>query len=626
MPTSPQSTTFYQGSPREINTATIISRWQDVDELNGRASNVAQAVSDNVHVHQFGISPLRSGLYRIDHLDGMLHGVPIIIKSTQENRKSFEIVLYVRPPAPRLQVSPLSLGLDGIIAGERQWIGFKIVSARDTMHEALLTINWPALKFHFHDAIIGQRSESYGSAQELEAMNAHTYAERTTLLPLLVTTAFQDLYSSKIEILRPISEGIGAGDPGSYTFQLPSACSNGGISWWMIDVGQHKSSLEEVRIAAPGMRVANGEASIEVLRESNHPKASISDVPVSFQYTGVCNRSISMTLQVPIHLPFQVRTSAYELQSGAFVVLFRFKSNTEREIQINKIDLKCQPGFVVEENVVEHLNVLPCTLGPYATFNAAFRVILKERVLKNNRAMAQAMVHRTGKLEPSIFLIEYQVHRKVDLLSSFALDSNVTQDGRHILTSFDDGDIARSGPTDGHLRQMIEEHKVLEESANGELLPDIPSRDSNIYDITERNDFQFVHPLALQLSSVNSDSYSNFVSIRMLGPFSVAIGSPVTLCWQLERVGMVDPAIIENQNSISFDIFVDQNNWNPGGKISGRIPLGHDPGSIATVELAVTPNSFGTVEAPKIRLHDVYYQEVYEVGANSNYILVKSNN
>jgi len=132
------------------------------------------------------------------------------------------------------------------------------------------------------------------------------------------------------------------------------------------------------------------------------------------------------------------------------------------------------------------------------------------------------------------------------------------------------------------------------------------------------------HPIALQLSSIATDASAKneFVSLRMLGPFTAIIGCPVTLCWQLERVGgSVDPdgddgdeddgdgGGEQEATGISYEVRADASVWSRGSRAQGIVSLGHRNGSVATVEMAWTPTTIGSLAMPTLRLHDVYYQD-----------------
>jgi hypothetical protein len=122
--------------------------------------------------------------------------------------------------------------------------------------------------------------------------------------------------------------------------------------------------------------------------------------------------------------------------------------------------------------------------------------------------------------------------------------------------------------------------------------------------------YRHEHSIALQLSSISTDSSANneYVSLRMLGPFSATIGCPVTLVWQLERVGGPDePTRGGRPTGISYEVRADAACWAKSSRSQGTVALGRPSGSMATVELAWTPTTIGAVPVPTLRLHDVYY-------------------
>ena len=194
------------------------------------------------------------------------------------------------------------------------------------------------------------------------------------------------------------------------------------------------------------------------------------------------------------------------------------------------------------------------------------------------RAVAQATVYRTGKQAPSVALISYTVVP---------------------------GDETTSGMPRYAAPQIAEVAPQATQS------------------------YVHQHPIALQLSSIATDASAKneFVSLRMLGPFTAIIGCPVTLCWQLERVGGSvdrdggdgdedegsggngDGGGEHEATGISYEVRADASVWSRGSRAQGIVSLGHRNGSVATVEMAWTPTTIGSLAMPTLRLHDVYYQD-----------------
>lgn len=54
--------------------------------------------------------------------------------------------------------------------------------------------------------------------------------------------------------------------------------------------------------------------------------------------------------------------------------------------------------------------------------------------------------------------------------------------------------------------------------------------------------------------------------------------------------------------------------WRPLGWRQGGVTLAGHPGAVATVEATWVPLAAGTLPVPALRLNDVAYQEVFDVG------------
>lgn len=54
--------------------------------------------------------------------------------------------------------------------------------------------------------------------------------------------------------------------------------------------------------------------------------------------------------------------------------------------------------------------------------------------------------------------------------------------------------------------------------------------------------------------------------------------------------------------------------WRPLGWRQGGVTLAGHPGAVATVEATWVPLASGTLPVPALRLSDVAYQEVFDVG------------
>lgn len=299
---------------------------------------------------------------------------------------------------------------------------------------------------------------------------------------------------------------------------------------------------------------------------------------------------------------------ANELSNGEILVLVCIQSTTGRNVQINNIDLQCQPGFQLHGSALHDLGILPLSIGPYSHCNAVFEISLTPDFKSQSRPTLQAMTQRTGKLDPSELLVEYSVLKEDMNSTALPLIALENRAGPHSTRTFAGEDKDVRAP-------VLSEYQQLLEKERDDAFTDDAFK-------VETRDNVFTHSFSLQLSSLGTESHCAFVSIRMLGPFSVTIGNPISLCWQLERVGNIDADNSHSSSVLSFDVMGDKNVWSPG-KISGRVRLGLQNGAVATVESTWVPSVLGTVVAPSLRLHDVHSQDVHEIGTHSNLIIVR---
>ena len=122
------------------------------------------------------------------------------------------------------------------------------------------------------------------------------------------------------------------------------------------------------------------------------------------------------------------------------------------------------------------------------------------------------------------------------------------------------------------------------------------------------------------------------VLVQLLGPFSAVAGQPTSLCWRLERAGTPeDPAAAAaaavaaatEPSRLRFEIVAEGDSWRPLGRRAGAVVLEAHDGALATIEATWVPVAGGALPVPTLRLHDVAYQETFDVGSGgANYVMV----
>lgn len=360
--------------------------------------------------------------------------------------------------------------------------------------------------------------------------------------------------------------------------------------WWRARVDKLLDGPpEDVRVSCgwspkPGM----GGAGARTPFQASHPNSKANQhqqnivpmrshhLPVSVLFEGEeqrCSRVASASALVAIDLPFLLRTDAKEIRKGVILLTIHISSTSpDRTVAIHGVELRPQQGFSVARpgpsmereartSVNDENRAQGDILGPTSSMCASFLLNLDESLLEN-RAVAHATVYRTGKLAPSIAMISYSLVVDADPITSTA--------------PAPDPSLSLSAPTVASSLDV----------------------------------YRHEHSIALQLSSISTDSSSKneFVSVRMLGPFSAIIGCPATLCWQLERVGGPNkPSDVERPSGISYEVHADAACWSKSSRSQGTVALGRQNGSMATLEMAWTPTVIGAVPVPTLRLHDVYY-------------------
>lgn len=360
--------------------------------------------------------------------------------------------------------------------------------------------------------------------------------------------------------------------------------------WWRARVDKSLDTPpEEVRVSCgwspnPGM----GGAGVRTAFQPSHLNSKANQqhqniIPMRFHHLPVsvlfeseeqhCSRVASASALVAIDLPFLLRTDAREVRKGVILMTIQISSTSpDRTVAIHGVELRPQQGFSVSRfGSGQDTGGHPDTrgrevpqdeiIGPTSSMCASFLLSLDQSLLEN-RAVAQATVYRTGKLAPSVASIAYSVVVDSDPVTSTAPCRD----------------------------------------------PSLPLSASNAPSPSET--YMHEHLIALQLSSISTDSLANneYISLRMLGPFSATIGCPVTLCWQLERVGGPEESTRNGRLiGISYEVREDAACWSKSSRSQGSVALGKRNGSIATVEMAWTPTTIGPVPVPTLRLHDVYY-------------------
>jgi len=570
----------------------IISHWQDIDEVKGTCTTDGCVdIQPGKNELEFYVNPIRSGLYKIKHIQSRVNGVNVQILpvSNDDGCAGQRILLSVEPPAPRICVKAITTGNTALISGENQWLGVEISVPRETVSEAHVSIEWP--------------SRDNGSLDK--SKNGSMEADHI-IRPLHSQAMIKSLLVDCDTMFAPAetnSDIIGSGPLSMYSLRLDNASKLHAAIWWRVNVKQTDSVVEDVRIYSYQKNRLRNTSPTKVQtalpRRQTKQVLTAVEMPISLHYSDHCSRVASASANIYIDQPFQIQTDAFEIRKGVIMVSLKITSSMERQVQIKSASLQCQKGFQLEGDHKGASNIVPCTLDPLSSLYISFMLRLEDDLLEN-RAVAQAMVYRTGKLLPSIASIEYCIDEDVDdgsMLETYIMDDNHNLEGSSALYSVYDRSL---GPSQNDYRHLL---------STGGL------------DEAEEK-YVYHHKIALQLSSIDKDAYNVFVSIRMLGPFTANIGCPTTLCWQLERVGSGSHS--KDFSAISYEILADKNCWSKGSGGQGRILLGLQNGSVATIETQWTPTSLGTLEVPTLNLHDVYYQEVRETGVKKNLIIVKS--
>jgi len=146
----------------------------------------------------------------------------------------------------------------------------------------------------------------------------------------------------------------------------------------------------------------------------------------------------------------------------------------------------------------------------------------------------------------------------------------------------------------------------------------------------------FSHACALELPTLDADLPDAVVLVRLLGPFTAIAGQPVSMYWRLERAGL--PEMMDGNTDrlapttagledgepsrLHFEVVSEGDSWQPMGRRSGAVTLDAYDGALATVEVTLIPLAGGTLPVPSLRLINIPYQELFDVGTGGNYVVV----
>jgi hypothetical protein len=307
------------GKPKNIAAPQLISHWREVNELEGiyvqeDGEPCCATLSHGDQVFEFVMSPTRTGYYKLGRLNAAFHGIPVEIptKISEIESKCHKIVLEVKPALPRIQLLPLGVGEDSLIAGEVQWLGIQILH-KEWLHEAKMMVSWPAGHKFYSGSCTGSNADL--NVFHKRDMQQPSYNLYPYYAPVLVSSLKE---RTKKQILSPdLSQSILPTDPGTFVYAVPDSHSNDAfIVWWKVGIEQHTPSHEEVRIISRNSKVIYSKDVIgsptEKPREmSGLGKASLffSELPIAMQYYDWCNRSISTSVTLPIKEAFVIRTT-----------------------------------------------------------------------------------------------------------------------------------------------------------------------------------------------------------------------------------------------------------------------------------------------------------------------------
>ena len=422
---------------------------------------------------------------------------------------------------------------------------------------------------------------------------------------------------------------------------------DGGVRlWWWVETGSFSVPAEQVRVDAPGavpstssapsalpFTISSGIVNRDVtLNHYNHHATTamamtmatmtspdgisqsqytaaekqynsvLLDVPLSLQYLSGCRRTYSKVLQLPVHQPFTVRTAARELATGDIIMHCHVTSLLPHPSVITATSVVLQPGLILKRDLGAELELLPIAVAPNAVFSLSFALTVDRSMAAGDRAAAQLRLQQAAKLQPTALQLKYTVQLE-DVCGGNDIASSSFTSSVPPIKALNQLDAAVAAPLSSS------------------------SSTTTTTTSTQHQACCFIHRCALELSPLKSDIPGAVVMMQLLGPFSAVAGQPLSLCWRLERAGAAASAtaaaaVIEPLR-VQFELAGEGESWRPVGRQQGCVVLESYDGALATIEATWVPLVAGTLVVPSLRLVDVAFQEIHEVGSGGvNYVVV----
>lgn len=319
-------------------------------------------------------------------------------------------------------------------------------------------------------------------------------------------------------------------------------------------------------------------------------------------------------------------------------------SRLPHAIAITAATMAPQPGLLLLTSAADQLGLLPLNLPAYGQVSLSFQMGIDKAMACGDRASAQARLQQASKLQPSALTVSYEMDEVQVCGANIApQDSTHSRQSAHGGAGGDRVTMGRSAT----LAALAEAASAAARAAShGLRLPSAESLTALRHRGNRGNNAQsqeppeptvqscsFTHQCALELSSLDAELPGAVVLVQLLGPFSAVAGQPISFYWRLERAGLPtdaeqsagdkEPAPVEGPSKMQFEIFAEGDAWRPLGRRTGTVVLDAEDGSLATVEATLVPLVGGTVPVPLLRLQDVAYQEVFDVGTSgTNYVVV----
>lgn len=563
-----------------------------------------------------------------------------------------------------------------LIAGQEQWLGLALAPERDALQHARLELTWPlgstagglpGLPAH------SRKATGPGSMHRA----AHSLGGDVRLSPAVSSAALSAATPPFLRpehrsavLLSP--EGSGASTKGPQVLpaegpagpaaawllteglqqqlELPTVAEGQPIClWWRVTAGEVSAPPDQVHIAPPAPR--HSSRPLDLRRLAGLPgdgppgPAAALDLPAALEYASGCQRSHCRVLAAPVRQPFSVASAARELPSGGVAVQFTLTSNLAVPAQLARLALQPQPGFALSSSLLDGLGLLPASLDPGASLTAAFLLVPEGDA--GDACASDAAVLLPAKLQPSVLSVDYTIDSRQQCgvaaaaLGQHASGSHHSSQQQQHGREADGGGVASAPAPQQQRAQQGHTQQQRTPGADAlELLERTPSRgasralnlrgdgrppgadDSGSEDEGPaggpglepggRQLCSFRHLVTLERPASEEGSSGTVVFVRLLGPFSATVGQPTTLCWRLERGGQPDQQLPASR--ISFEVQAESDHWRPLGWRQGGVTLAGHPGAVATVEATWVPLASGTLPVPALRLSDVAYQEVFDVG------------